>query len=72
MYHLWVGRRPLVPLLLLGPDYYFLVHHPVNQDDRHLLVCAMASDFLVTWQFSQREQLFFVMDKTPSAQLENL
>jgi hypothetical protein len=39
--------------------YSFLVHHPVNQDDRHLLACAMASDSTVAWQFSQREQLFF-------------
>jgi hypothetical protein len=67
-----VGRRPLVPLLLRGRDYSFLVHHPVKQDDRHLLARAMASDFSVTWQFSQREQLFFIMDPTPSAQLENL
>jgi hypothetical protein len=39
-----------VPLLLLGPpfsDYSFLVHHPVNQDDRHLLARAMASNFSV-------------------------
>jgi hypothetical protein len=28
----------------------------LNRDDRHLLAHAMAS---VTWQFSQREQLFF-------------
>jgi hypothetical protein len=25
----------------------------------------MASDFTVTWQYSQREQLFFVADQTP-------
>jgi hypothetical protein len=27
------GQRPLVPLLLLGPQFFnysFLVHHPVN------------------------------------------
>jgi hypothetical protein len=32
-----------VPLLLLGPPfkkYIFLVHHPVNRDDRHLLANA--------------------------------
>jgi hypothetical protein len=39
-------------------DYSFLVHHPVNQDDRHLLAHAMASDFTVAWQYSQREQWF--------------
>jgi hypothetical protein len=51
-----------VPLLLLGPpflsDYYFLVHPPVNWDGQHLLARARASAFSVTWQFSQREQLF--------------
>jgi hypothetical protein len=31
-------------------DYSFLVHHPVNQDDRHLLPHAMDSDFSVVWQ----------------------
>jgi hypothetical protein len=25
----------------------------------------MASDFIVQWQYSQREQLFFVTDQTP-------
>jgi hypothetical protein len=54
---------PLVPLLLLSPpffsDYSFLVHHPVNWDDQHPLAHAMASDFTVARQFSQREQLFF-------------
>jgi hypothetical protein len=29
-------------------DYSFLVHHPVNQDDQHLLAHATASDFTVT------------------------
>jgi hypothetical protein len=38
----------------------FLAHHPVNQDDRHLLALAKASDFSVAWQFSQREQLVFL------------
>jgi hypothetical protein len=46
-----LGQRPLVPLLLLGPQFYqlsfFLVHHPVNRDDRHLRAHAMASDFTV-------------------------
>jgi hypothetical protein len=28
-------------------DYSFWFHHPVNQDDRHLLAHAMASDFSV-------------------------
>jgi hypothetical protein len=55
------GLRPLVPLLLLGPplfsNYSFCFHHPVNQDDWHLLAHAMASDFSIIWQFSQREQL---------------
>jgi hypothetical protein len=52
-----------VPLLLLGPpffpNYSFLVN-PVNLDDRHVLAPTMASDFTVTWQYSQREQLFFL------------
>jgi hypothetical protein len=42
------GQRPFVPLLLLGPPFFpiilFLVHRPVNWDDRHLLAHAMASD----------------------------
>jgi hypothetical protein len=34
-------------------------------NDRHLLACAIASEFTVTWQYSQREQLlFFVTDQT--------
>jgi hypothetical protein len=49
------------PLVLLGPPFFsiiiFLLNHPVNRDDRHLLAHAMASDFVVAWQFSQREQL---------------
>jgi hypothetical protein len=44
-------------------DYSFLVHHPVNRDDQKLLAHAMASDFTVAWQFSQREQFF--MNQTP-------
>jgi hypothetical protein len=30
----------------------------------HLLAHAMASDFTVAWHYSQREQLFFVMDQS--------
>jgi hypothetical protein len=52
-----------VPLLLLGPSFFsnysFLVHHPFNQDHKHLIAFAMASGFSVAWQFSQREQMFF-------------
>jgi hypothetical protein len=52
-----------VPLLLLGPPFFpiilFFVRHPVNWDDRHLLANSMASDFTVSCQYSQREQLFF-------------
>jgi chemotaxis regulatin CheY-phosphate phosphatase CheZ len=40
-------------LALHFSDYSFHVHHPVNQDDRHLLAHAMASDFSVAWPFSQ-------------------
>jgi hypothetical protein len=32
----WEGQRPLVPF----SDYTFLVHHPVNRDDQHLLAFA--------------------------------
>jgi hypothetical protein len=39
-------------------DDSLLVHHPVNRDDLNLLAHAMASDFTVTWQFSQRKQFF--------------
>jgi hypothetical protein len=46
-------------------NYSFLVPHPVNRDDQYLLARAMASDFTVAWQFSQRDQLFFDMDQTP-------
>jgi hypothetical protein len=45
-------------------NYSFVVLHPVNWDDRHPLARAMASDFTVTWQFSQRE-LFFITYETP-------
>jgi hypothetical protein len=37
-------------------DYSFLVHHPANRNDRHILAHAMTSDFTVAWQHSQREQ----------------
>jgi hypothetical protein len=45
-------------LALHFSNYCFLVHH-VNQDDWHHLAHAMASDFTVAWQYSQREQLVF-------------
>jgi hypothetical protein len=59
-----------MPLLHLGPPLFpiilFLVQHPVNQDDRHLLAHAMASDLSVAWQFlSKRTIGFFVKDQTP-------
>jgi hypothetical protein len=63
-----------MPLLLLGlpstifSNYSFLVHHTVNQDDRHLLAHAIASDFTVTRQFFQREH-FFVTDQTPHPEI---
>jgi hypothetical protein len=41
--------------------YSFLVHRPVNWDDRHLSESAVASDFLVAWQFSRREQLVLLL-----------
>jgi hypothetical protein len=46
-------------LALPFSNYYILVHHSVNGDDRQLLAHAMASDFTVAWQFSQRVHLFF-------------
>jgi hypothetical protein len=58
-----------VPFLLFGPpffsNYSFLVHHPVNLVDWHLLAHAMAFDFTVAWQFSQREQLVFLLLHAP-------
>jgi hypothetical protein len=55
-------------LALHFSGYSFLVHHPVNWDDRQLLAHAMASDFTVAWQFSQREQLFCnVSNSTPES-----
>jgi hypothetical protein len=38
-------------------SFFGVAHHPVNRDDRHLLAHALASDFTVACQFSQREQL---------------
>jgi hypothetical protein len=35
-------------------QYSFLLHKLVNRDDQHLLAHAIASDFTVTRQFSQR------------------
>jgi hypothetical protein len=47
-------------------DYSFWVHNPFNQDDRHLLAHAMASDFSVPGQcLSKRTIGFFVTDQTP-------
>jgi hypothetical protein len=45
-------------------DYYLLVHHHVNRDDRHLLAHVMASDFTAARQYSQIE-IFCVTDQTP-------
>jgi hypothetical protein len=71
LWHIFRGQRLLVPLLILGPpsfsDYSLLVHHPVNRDDRHLLAHAMASDFTVTWQYSQREHMWHI-EKTKRGQ----
>jgi hypothetical protein len=46
-------------IFLFFSDYSFWVHHPVNQDDRHLLAHAMASDFSVAWQFLLKRTIFF-------------
>jgi hypothetical protein len=44
-----------------------------TRDDRHFLAHAMASDFSVTWQFSQREKLVsFVTDQTPRPKVQYL
>jgi hypothetical protein len=48
-------------LALHFSNYSFLVHHPVNQDDWHLLTHTMASDFTVACQYSQRILLFFLL-----------
>jgi hypothetical protein len=42
-------------------DYSFLVHHPLNWDDRHLLACAMVSDFSAAWQFFQPKSFLIVL-----------
>jgi hypothetical protein len=44
------------PLPSIFSDYSFLVHNSFTLDDRHLLARAMASDFSVAMQFSQRDQ----------------
>jgi hypothetical protein len=57
--NLFFVSDPLVPFLLVGPPFFpimFFCPPPVNRDDRQLLAHAMASDFTVAWQFSQREQ----------------
>jgi hypothetical protein len=57
------ASNPFVPLLILGPSFFsgysFLVHHPFNRHDQHLLAHALAFDFTVAWQFSHKEQLVF-------------
>jgi hypothetical protein len=58
----------LVPLLLGPPfsNYSFLVHHLVNQDDRHLLTHGNGLRLLSRMAvFSKRTIRFFVMDQTP-------
>jgi hypothetical protein len=42
--------------------FFFSCPHPVNRDDWHLLAHAMASDFIVAWQFSQKKNWFFITD----------
>jgi hypothetical protein len=46
-------------------DYSFLVHHPVNGDDRHSLHMQWHLTLQSHGSFSQREQLFFVLDHIP-------
>jgi hypothetical protein len=36
-------------LALIFSDNSFLVHHPVNRDDRHLVAHETVSDFTVAW-----------------------
>jgi hypothetical protein len=38
---------------------FFLDHHLVNRDDRHLLAHAMASDFSVEWQCLSKRTIVF-------------
>jgi hypothetical protein len=47
LYNLCLLSDPLCLSSSLAIHYSFLVHHPVNWDDRHLLARAMASDFSV-------------------------
>jgi hypothetical protein len=51
------GQRPLCLWPSIFSHYTFWIHHPVNQDDRHLLAHAMASDFTVTWQFISKRTI---------------
>jgi hypothetical protein len=44
------------PRLSIFSNYSFLVHLPVNWDDRNLLAHAMASDFTVAWQYEFRNR----------------
>jgi hypothetical protein len=47
-------------------NYSFLVHHPVNPDDWHLLAHAMAADFSVAWQLLSKITIgFFMREQTP-------
>jgi hypothetical protein len=51
------------PLCLFSSSALHFVHHPVNQDDQHLLAHAMASDFSDAWQFlSENNSVFFVSE----------
>jgi hypothetical protein len=53
-------------LALHFSNYSFLVPHPVNCDDRHLLAHAMGSDYTVAWQcLSKRTIGFSLTDQTP-------
>jgi hypothetical protein len=49
---------PLWPSIF--SDYSFWAYHPVNQDDRHLLAHAMASDFSVAWQLLSERTIGFL------------
>jgi hypothetical protein len=42
-------------------DYSFRAHHLVNQDDRHLLAQAMASDFSAAWQCLSKITIVFLL-----------
>jgi hypothetical protein len=54
-------------LALHFSDYSFWVHRHVNQDDRHLLENAMASDFSVAWQFLSKNTILLRPDLIPRA-----